>query len=241
MLSTKTGKLILNGLILVSAVAFLIMIDAAAKHRRNPSRTGKAGEPARIIRVNSQRDAYDVYHNAGLWGARVIHLNRFFNLIDYFPKEEALSAPFPLQVYDIRPAYEKGLDSHNWLFIATRTGMVRAVASVLPDVDFKRVSGEFLSDFAFTFSKGNFSGFTYDIPWTISTVDTLPFTKEPVVVNIDAGFFMGGADPVITAEALRNRCRNVSMIIVIASYDEADITTEARNDLGLFEAAWRGI
>ena len=62
-----------------------------------------------------------------------------------------------------------------------------------------------------------------------------------MVVNVDAGFFMGGADPVITAKALRKRCPNVSMIIVIASYDEADITTEARNDLGLFEAAWRGI
>jgi len=229
----------LNILIIILSVLFFVWVDASVRGKRVASLDSSASAPV-IFKVNTQREAYAIYAKLGTHGARAVHLNRFFNMVDYFPKEEAKSAPFPLRVSDIRPAYEKGMDSHNWLFIANRTGMIRAVASVLPEGAFRKMSEALSRDFAFTFSKGFFSGYSYDMPWAIATIDTLPVIDEPVAVNVDAGYFMEGADPLVTVGELRKKCRNIKALVLIASADEADITAKARNDLELFEVAWRG-
>jgi len=227
-----------NILILVLSVLFFVWTDASVRGRRVVSRDVSASAPV-IFKVNTQREAYAIYAKLGMHGARVVHLNRFVNMVDYFPKEEALSAPFPLRVSDIRPAYEKGIDSHNWLFIANRTGLVRAVTSVLPDGAFRKMSEALSQDFAFTFSKEFFSGYTYDIPWAIATIGSLPVIEEPVVVNVDAGYFMEGDDPFVTVGELRKKYRNIKVLVLIASADEPDMTAKAKNDLERFEVAFK--
>lgn len=194
----------------------------------------------RIVNVATEKDAYAAYKKQGLWGTHVIHLNRHMNLVDFFPRE-AVSAPFPIKTYDIRPEYEMGINSHNWLFVATRSGMVRSITSVLPEASFREKYDALLKDAALTFNRGYFRGFTYDIPWTIATVDTLPVTADPVIVSIDAGYFLSGADPVTTALSLKKRLPDVRMITLITSDDEPDITEEAIISLKRFEAAWKGV
>jgi len=243
----------LNLTILLLAVLFFIWVDSSAGNKRS------LPLPAKIYRVSAQSDVYDIYKSAGLRGARVIHLNRFFNIEDYFPKEEATSVPFPIKVYDIRPAYEKGLSSHNWLFIATRTGLVRTITTILPEPVFIARLKDFASDFAYTvspsfsnnnpppppFDKGGqgglseqkIKGYDYDIPMTVETLRSLPLINEPVVVDVDAGFFSADVDPVMVAAILREKCPDIRIIVLVDSVDEPEVTEEMRKRLGRFETA----
>jgi len=227
-------------------VLFFIWVDISAGNKRSLPLPAKIypvrkGFPSKLSdgvnRVSTQRDVYDIYKSAGLRGARVIHLNRFFNIEDYFPKEEATSVPFPIQAYDIRPAYEKGLNSHNWLFIATRTGLVRALSTILPEPVFRERVKDFASDFAFTVSGEKIKGYDYDIPMTVETLRSLSLINQPVVIDVDAGFFVDGIDPLKAATVLREKCPDIRMIILVDSLDESDVTDEMREKLRRFGSA----
>ncbi|MBI5103369.1 MAG: hypothetical protein HZB33_16280 [Nitrospirae bacterium] len=224
--------------ILIIVASLLLFLDAKARGARHIlQRTEKAAE---LYYVTSQQEIYEIYKKANLWGARVVHLNRFMNLVDYRPPEYSRSRPFPLKVEDVRPLYEKGLDSHNWLFIASRTGKVRSVAVVLPELLFNAKKAELASHFEYRISGDTIKGHSFDLPVMVSTLDSLPIIEEPVVVNIDAGYFSNVEDPAYVAGRLKEKCPDVRMLVVSESRDEPEIPDGARLLLADFRKRWTG-
>ncbi len=223
----------------MAVACFFLQLDRSARRAR--ALPGATSSGPILVHAGTQKDVYDIYRKAGLWGARIVHLNRHVNMVTFSPREARVSAPFPIRAMDVRVLYEKGIDSHNWLFIAARSGMVRAVTSVLTEDSLRERFDDLQKVPTLSFGKGYFRGFTDDIPWAVATVDTLPVTDEPVVVNIDAGFFLSSADPAAIALSLKKRLPDVRMLVLIASADEPDITAEARRALARFEAEWTGL
>ena len=234
-----TWRLILNLAVLLCFLLFLAWMNTGGREKRSIPAL-RAGETPELCRVTSQRDIYEVYKRRGLRGARVVQVNRFLNMVDYFPREEVRSAPFPLRTGDVRPLYEKGLDAHNWLFIAAMTGMVRSVVVVLPEEVFRERREAFKAVFH-SASDQSMKGYTYDVPMLVATLNDMPTVNEPVVVNVDAGFFLGPADPVAVARMLKERCPDVRLIVLVSSDDEPDVTPGVRESLGRFESAWRAL
>ena len=230
--------MVLHGLVVVLCACCLIYVNTTAREKRKIPAVAASGQ-TRIIKLAAQRDAYDVYHAMELWGAAVIHFNRFLNLVEYYPVEEQQNAPFPIRTADIRPLYEKGLDSHNWLFIANRTGLVRTVTVILPEVVFKQKAVQFRSSFYYTMSGPVVFGHARDLPFIVATLRDLPAEQEPVVVNVDAGFFTSETDPSEVALKLTQRCPDVRVLALIESRDEPDVTLEMRKKLDLFSLAYQ--
>jgi hypothetical protein len=220
----------------MAALVFILWMDSRAKAARvipdKPMRTPPC------VHVDSQKDIYAIYKHDGLWGVRVVHLNRFLNLVESFPKEESISMPFPVRVKDVRTLYEKGLDAHSWLFIANRTGLVRSVTVVLPEPVFQERLDRFKSEAAFSVSGGLIRGYTYDMPMMVTTLDTMPVVNEPVIVNIDAGYFGFSEEPDQVIAKLRRKCPDIRRIVASGSIDEPEIDDGARKRLKEFERTW---
>lgn len=228
----------LNSAVLVLSIVFFAWIARAGINARMTPPLRGVGHDPHIQRVNRQQDVFPIYKSAALRGARVVHLNRFFNMQVYSPKEQFITTDFPVEIKEFHAVFEPYIDSHNWLFIATRTGLVRTVTTVLPDNIFQERLRD-PSDGIFSHSRGTIAGFTYDITRTIASLDTLPAIDEPVIVNVDAGFFSDGEDPSRTVAALKKQCRDVRMLVLIDSLDEPEVTDAMRNQLKSFETAWR--
>lgn len=218
-----------------AVVLFLMRVDNSSKSVRVlPVKT--ASSPLTVM-VESQRDIYNVYKTYGLRGVRVVHLNRFLNMVDYTPKEETVSMPFPINVIDTRSLYEKGLDPHNWLFIANRTGMVRSATVLLPPEVYRQKLQGFESYFAYKVSGQTVKGYSYDMPMLVATLDSLHVISEPVVVNVDAGFFSEDLDPSDTAKKLKIKCPDMRMLVLSLSLDESEVSDYMRERLKLFSEA----
>lgn len=233
----RTLQLLLNITVLSIAVLFLVSVDNDARARRKLPPPQASGAPT-ITWAATQSEAYALYRSLGLWGAHVVHLNRFLNMVEYYPREEAVSVPFPIRTHDIRPFYEKGLDSHTWLFIANRTGLVRTVTVVLPDSIFRERAELFRSDPTVAFTGTMMQGYAQDLTFMVTKLIDLPIMEEPVIVNVDAGFFAPEIDPVRTAEVLRRKCPDIRIIVLSESRDETEVTQVMREKLKTFEAAF---
>jgi hypothetical protein len=224
--------------VLLAALGLLLWMDGHAKAARVVP--GGPAPASALAAVDSQREIYDVYRRDGVRGAKVVHLNRFLNLVAYLPREETVSTPFPIGVRDVRPLYERGLDAHSWLFIANRTGMVRSIVVILPGPVFEGRRAEFTANAAFTGSGGTVKGYTFDLPVTVTTLDAMPVIDEPVVVNVDAGYFGFGDEPEAVAALLREKCPDIRRIVLSASLDEPEVDAGARGRLKRFQGAWAG-
>lgn len=231
-------RIAVQSVILILFFALLLFADRTATGIRTlPGRTSSG--PV-VIRVNTQRELYDAYKKENLRGVRVIHLNRFLNMMAYYPPGETQSVPFPVPVHDIRPDYEAGLDSHNSLFIANRTGLVRSVTVVLPDQVFDERQAAFLNNPEFRLRDRRLVGYAEDLPILVTRLADLPAISEPVIVNVDAGYFMPGVDPAGAAAILRERCPDIRVAVLVMSRDENDVTDAMRKALRDFEAALAG-
>lgn len=227
-------SILLNALVVILSSSALFLISNAAVSRRK----APAANNAQVYQVGTQRDAYGAFRHAGPWGGHAVHLNRFFNMLDFFPKEEKVSSPFPIAVRDVRPYYEKGVTSHNWLFIATRTGLVRRVTSVLPEDAYRDKIPELRADFFLQVDKNMVTGYSYDIPWTIATLRNMPTIPEPVTLIVDAGYFAEGDDPLSVAAVLKKKCPDIRMITLVDSHDESGVTDGMRKKLQVFGKIW---
>lgn len=225
-----------NILIVAAAIGYFVWLGIDAKTARVLPERAMSGP--KVYQVDSQKQIYSIYKEAGLRGVRVVHLNQFLNMVDYLPKEENVSMPFPVKVGDVRSLYEKGIDSHNWLFIANRTGLVRTVTVVLPDAVFSKRTPDFLLDFAYTRSGDTIKGYSQDLPLMVTTLDSLPVIHEPVIINVDAGYFVQGKDSQNMAIILKRKCKDIRMLILSISLDEADIPEQARKELQRFAMTW---
>ena len=221
----------------ILAVLALFWMDRSGHASRSIASVLPNGAPA-VHRVDRQSDIYAIYRSLGVWGAHVVHLNRFLNLVEYYPKDESVSMPFPVRTADIRPSYEKGIDSHSWLFIANRTGLVRSATIVLPRKIFDARLEDFRSDFSFTVSDRQVRGWAQDMPFEVTTLEGLSRIAEPVIVNVDAGYFDDDADPRTVAEAMRRACRDVRVLVLCASRDEQEVSQAMRDRLALFASAF---
>lgn len=231
-------KNVLHVAVVIAALGLLLWTDSRAKAVRAVPDRPMTAAPA--LHVGSQKDIYYIYKRTGLWGARVVHLNRYLNLVAYLPKEESLSMPFPIRVRDVRPLYEKGLNAHNWLFIANRTGLVRTVTVVLPDPVFRERLAQFKGDYSYSASGNVVTGYSFDMPMMVTTLDALPVMNEPVMVDVDAGYFGFGEEPGQVIAKLREKCPDIRQIVVSESRDEPEVAAGDQDRLKIFEQGWGG-
>lgn len=226
---------------ILAAISFFAWIDREGRNSRNVPVLDEEGDMAPLYRVDTQLDAYRIYKALELRGARVVHLNKYFNIAEYFPVKEITSTPFPIKTYDIRPSYEKGLSSHNWLFIAAQTGLVRNVTTVVPESIFSLRKEHFESRYEFSVAGSIIHGYSYDIPRSVVTLDSLTGSNEPVIMNIDAGFFADAADPAHVVSVVRKKYPDIRALLLIDSKDEAEINKSMRESLDRIESFWRGL
>lgn len=199
----------------------------------------REGQPTPLYRAETQRDVYGLLSAGALRGVHMVHANRFLNLVSAAYGTEARSSPFPLRTYDTRPYYEMAVDSHNWLFIASRTGAVRRVTAVLPDQAFQKKAAELAADGSFAVSGQRARGYVFDLPVELVSLASLPALKGPVILSIDAGYFSFGADPAASARMFRRTIADVRALILVESFDEQDTADADREKLGLFSRAWQ--
>ncbi len=218
--------------LIVACVVLLVSTDYVARGKRSIS----SADGLRVIEVPSQADCYAAYKDLGLWGVEVVHFGMYFNLMSYFPEEQHVPVPFPIVVEDVRPLYEKGIDSHSWLFIANRNGLVRKVTSVLPEEVFRQKTAALSDDVSFKAYRGGFSGYSFDLPRTVFGLEGFICPTGPVVANIDASIFSEGVSPETLHEMLVNRCPDIRVLLLISSVDEPEVNETMRDDLSRFEA-----
>jgi len=227
----RTFSVFLSAALVGAAVLFLQAINGKA----TAARRWPAAERS-VVRTAIQADGYRIFKESGLWGAHVVHFGRHFHLMPYFPHERSEPVPFPIVTHDVRPLYEQGIDSHSWLFIANRNGLVRKVTAVLPDSDFREKVDAMESDVSFRAYRGGYRGYAYDMPREIYPVSNFACPDEPVVVNVDAGAFVDGVRPEMLSAALQQQCPDIRMLLLVDSTDNAAVTDEMREDLGRFQA-----
>ena len=225
-----------NAAVLILSAVFLVWVDTSARAGRHLSAVGQKSGPVQVVRVPTHLDAYRFLRDRGTRGVLLVQFDRFFSMVEYFPKTEATSRPFPIEVYDVRPSYELALDRQNWLFIATRTGMVRAIISVLPDTLFADRMTAFGQDPGYRITGETISGFSYDVPRVITTVQGLSLIEEPVIAMVSAGFFSDGADPEASALSLLKRCPDLRALILVEGLDDEESNDADREALGRFSA-----
>lgn len=213
--------------LIVACVVFLVSTDYVARGKRSIS----SADGLRVLEVPSQADCYAAYNDLGLWGVEVVHFGMYFNLVPYFPGEQNVPVPFPIAVEDVRPFYEKGIDSHSWLFIANRNGLVRKVTSVLPEETFRQKMAALKDDVSFKEFGNGFSGYSFDLPRKVFGLDGFRCPDGPVVANIDASIFSEGVSPESLHEILSERCADISVLLLISSVDESEVTETMRDDL----------
>lgn len=224
---------LLNAFAVLLGVVFLLFIEQRAiAHRHLPA------QGVGLFLVERQADVYRVLRSLDLRGAHVVQLNRFFNLEDYSLSSEMTTRPFPITPRDLRHVYEEGITSHNWLYIATRTGMVRKITSVLPDSIFDQRVPDLRADPSFGEIRGGFAGYSYDTPRSVFLLRTLRQIDEPVVAVIDAGFFVDGSDPGLVMSHLREKCPDIRTVVFVGSVDEPEVTDGMREQLMAFQAEW---
>ncbi len=229
------GNLIAVAIILTVIILLWLMQDQAGRNRYVPSPRDGEG----IVVVRTQKDAYHVLKSLQVRGAIAISLSKYFNLLYWVPENLAKSTPFPVEVFDVRTEYERGLDSHNWLFIASRTGLVRQVWTVLSPEELQRLSRDLDADYGLRSGADGYRGFHYDLPRRVTTMERLPRPDGPHVVVVDASYFQGGVEPAETARQLLARLADKPFLIVVSSLDEAELTWQMRRNLALFITAWQ--
>ncbi len=207
--------------------AIPVVVNSRAVSRRHYPEKGNL----RFYRVSRGRDVYRVYRMLNLRGATVVHLSNTLNTEEYYPAEETEPIGYPIPVRDVLPLYEEGLNGGNYLFIATRASMVRRIFNILPESVFRLKSERMVNQFEYTVGSASIEGYVRDIKQVITTVDALKVIKEPVVVNIDAGYFIEGQDPMRTVVQLIKRCKDIRAIVFIDSADRDYVTPEMRRRL----------
>lgn len=216
--------------LIAACFLLLVLTDGKAKSARSVP----AGGHFEIIRIETQAETYGIYRDRGIWGAHLVQFGRYFHLMPYLPQAEAVPVPFPIAVYDMRPVYEKGLDSHTWLFIANKAGFVRKTTAVLSDADFREKTGALDADPLFKRREGGYRGFSFDMPREIFPFSSFDCGPGPVVVNVDASAFADGTMPDGLSDALQRKCRDIRLLLLIESRDEASVTDRMRRDLRRF-------
>lgn len=234
---SRSNTLLFNAIALAVSAAFLAWVGITAVGKRSVPAPGANGATP-LYRAETQRDAYGLARSVGLRGARIIQVNRFLNLVGHALRQETASTPFPIRAFDARSMYEMAIDSHNWLFVAGRTGAVRRVTVVLPGPVFREKAAELAAEGGFAASDQRVQGHIYEMPIDVFTLGSLPVVREPVVLAVDAGYFAYDADPLESARLLRGKCRDVRALILVESFDELDLTAAARDKLRLFGLAW---
>ncbi len=221
--------------IAVSLLCLWLMQRSAVKNRCVPQQAGSDG----LMLVGSQEDVYRACAMRAVRGATIVQLGKFSNLQYWEPEHLGRSTPFPLRVFDVRPEYEKGLQPHNWLIIASRTGIVRKVVSVLPPEEFRSMTPNLDADFGLVRRPGGYFGFHYDVPRTVTVLNMLPAVSESVIVVVDASYFGPGSDPAETVRMLAERVPDVALLIAVSSLNEPEVTWEMRRKLALFLRSWQ--
>jgi hypothetical protein len=223
----------------VSAVAlcglFILQAKAVGNRYAPPAENGSS----QIVVVRTQKDVYGICRERSIRGAAVVSLGKHFNIQYWAPEHLAKSTPFPIRTHDVRAEYERALDSHNWLFIANRTGMVRTVWTVLSPDEFRRRQQDLSSDYGLALRRNGYSGFHYDLPRGVTTLDKLPPQPGPVVVVVDAGYFSPDVNPAATARELKQRLPYIAFLIVVSSLDEGELSWEMRRNLSAFIRVWQ--
>lgn len=223
--------------VIAAALLFLLLLQSTAIGNRFPLHSS-AGD-SRIIIVRTQKDAYQVCKERSFKGAAIVSLGKYFNLQYWAPDYLAKSAPFPIQTFDVRPEFEHALESHNWLFIANRTGMVRKVITVLPSEEYRRRQLDLKSDYGLSPRRFGYEGFHYDLPRSVTTLDRLKAVAGPVIVVADASYFAPDVDPTATAHELAKRLPSVALFIVVSSLDEGELSWDMRRSMALFIRTWQ--
>ncbi|RMF99987.1 MAG: hypothetical protein D6726_12065 [Nitrospirae bacterium] len=186
-----------------------------------------------IYRVDTERDVYSVYKMLNLKGVTVVHLNNTLNTTEYYPEEEKEPIGYPIPVRDVIPLYESGISSDNWLFVATRSSMVRRIYNILPESVFRLKKERLKGDYRYSVEVDYIDGYLRDIRNMITTLRYLQQTHEPVVLNIDAGYFIEGQDPMRTVVELIRLFRDIRAVVLIDSTDREYVTPEMREKLDL--------
>jgi hypothetical protein len=117
--------------------------------------------------------------------------------------------------------------------------MVRTVIAVLPSEVLSERLEAFRSEPFFSTDGRAVRGYSNDVPMRVVELADLPACNEPVVVNVDAGYFTAETDPPASARMLKERCPDVRMLILVGSVDEPEVTAGMRDALQAFAAAWR--
>lgn len=221
---------LISAAIIAAAVLLLLAINVKAIAARKLPSAERS-----VVRIATQAEGYPVFKEAGLWGAHVVHFGQHFYLMPYFPYERTNPVPFPIETHDIRPLYEQGLDSHSWLFIANRNGLVRRVTAVIPDSNFKEKVDAFKSDFSFRAYRGGYRGYLYGMPREVFPISDFVCPVGPVVVKVDAGVFIDGIRPETLASAIQQQCTDIRMIVLVDSTDDPEVTDGMRKSLDTFQ------
>ncbi len=225
----RRKALVAQILIFVFLCFSFFLIDSHSRSVRKYPRKSSL----RFYRVSTGKDVYRVYRLLKLKGATVVHLSNTLGMEEFYPSEETEPIGYPIPVRDVLPLYEKGLNSENFLFIASRASMLRKVYNILPPSVFRLKKDRLKGEFEYTVSGNSVDGFVRDIHQIITTLEAVKRIDEPVVINIDAGYFVEAQDPMRTVVEIIKHFRDIRAVVLIDSVDRDYVSAEMRKKLDL--------
>lgn len=173
-----------------------------------------------VLAVSDARELWQVYTGLKLRGRLLLHIGHHLHFVEVPATEIYRPDQGSLTSLDLNAVYRKSVNNRNYLWLATRAGMIRKIHYLLDEEAFREKSAEAGVSGAEEFSVSD-NGF----PRVLSL--RLFAGKESPLVHID-GTWLEGHSPEETVALLKKLPVKPDIIILSASEDDPGRTVLAR-------------
>jgi len=227
------NQIILSATIVLLAVVVAWGLDAHGRRARTYGAAGPLGSSeARAAFIGTPRDAYRLWKERGYRGRVILYVGERWARLD--PNEyniPPLYRPYPLPLYNLpREREREFLNNGNFLFMAALNGIARRVDAVLTPAGFAEIDIQARQARNASFDDGRTLLTHNGFPRAFSTVATVHFPGEPVLLYVGASYFRVG-DAARLVQALNGIGLRADLVILCAEENDASLPSAARMEL----------
>lgn len=230
----RLDPLLAYGLVALIA-AGLVAAFSLASSRATASRAPATGPDLEIVDANGTDQLHGAWRQERVHGAVLVDASATLRYAAVqYGQDVTVTPEYPVAVVDLADEMTKRLDRPNSLFVAAKTGMFRSIHHLMPRKTFAaRVSlGRKLGLPGIAEDGRSVKADHEGVPRRIAP--DLPAIPEPVVLNVDASYFVDGdADELM--KALQSARLDYRLITLDRAREDTQVTPAARKKMDAFE------
>ena len=208
--------------VLMALFAVLVAFDRVGTSSRN------APAAAAVVVVDDSRQLLYAWTSAGLRGVVLLDATRDTSFVWIPPDSVPAPAVWPVAPVDLQAVYREGVGRENVVWVGSKTGILRSVHYLMTPADFEaKVSGGRAVGARGIAPDGqsvtaNDEGYLRYLRASLP-----PDLGEPVVLNVDASYFVDGTSEGLMAQ-LGDSLSDYRFITVNRATDATDVPAPAR-------------